>query len=138
MYHTSQADKVKIFENVPILHLINTPIIHHSVIELVTSDSTLIDGAVLIDKMNDFCSLLQLNVVETTHFQFSPQDISVVFVLEESHLAIHSWPEKSFLHIDLVTCTKYPTCLDTCHKVLSKLFKTNDIRVLGLDYNSRN
>ena len=37
---------------------------------------------------------------------FTPYGLTLIYVLSESHLAIHTWPERKVLHIDLVTCSK--------------------------------
>jgi S-adenosylmethionine decarboxylase len=36
--------------------------------------------------------------------KFSPQGITGVVLLAESHLAIHSWPEINYLAVDIFTC----------------------------------
>ncbi len=43
-------------------------------------------------------------VLETTFHRFSPQGISGVVVISESHLAIHSWPELGYAAVDVFTC----------------------------------
>ena len=35
---------------------------------------------------------------------FSPQGISGVVVIEESHLTVHTWPEKGYAAVDIYTC----------------------------------
>lgn len=36
--------------------------------------------------------------------KFSPQGITGVVLLTESHIALHSWPEHDYLAIDIFTC----------------------------------
>jgi len=43
-------------------------------------------------------------VKETIFHQFSPQGVSGVVVISESHLAIHSWPEYGYAAVDVFTC----------------------------------
>ncbi len=43
-------------------------------------------------------------VLETTFHRFSPQGISGVVVISESHLAIHTWPDRVTLLRDVFTC----------------------------------
>ncbi len=43
-------------------------------------------------------------VRETVFHQFSPQGVSGVVVISESHLAIHSWPEYGYAAVDVFTC----------------------------------
>ena len=45
-------------------------------------------------------------VREVVFHQFSPYGISGVVVISESHLTIHSFPEKSYASIDVYTCGK--------------------------------
>jgi len=37
-------------------------------------------------------------------YKFSPQGITGVVLLAESHIALHSWPELNYLAIDIFTC----------------------------------
>lgn len=43
-------------------------------------------------------------VRETVFHQFSPQGVSGVVVISESHLAIHTWPEFGYAAVDIFTC----------------------------------
>jgi len=43
-------------------------------------------------------------VREVVFHQFSPQGVSGVVVISESHLAIHTWPELRYASIDVYTC----------------------------------
>jgi S-adenosylmethionine decarboxylase len=43
-------------------------------------------------------------IVQTVFHKFAPWGISGVVVIAESHLAIHTWPEKRYAAIDLFTC----------------------------------
>lgn len=43
-------------------------------------------------------------VRETVFHPFSPQGISGVVVISESHLAIHTWPEFGYAAVDIFTC----------------------------------
>ena len=36
--------------------------------------------------------------------QFTPQGLTIVFALSESHFSLHSWPEKGCAAIDIYTC----------------------------------
>ncbi len=42
--------------------------------------------------------------LEIAIHKFSPQGITGVILLAESHLALHSWPEINYLAIDIFTC----------------------------------
>lgn len=47
---------------------------------------------------------LSLTVVKKTSHLFHPKGVTLVYILSESHLAVHTWPEFSTVHLDLVTC----------------------------------
>lgn len=48
---------------------------------------------------------LDLNIVKKLIHMFSPQGITLVYILSESHLIIHTWPESGIVHVDIVTCS---------------------------------
>lgn len=57
-------------------------------------------------------------VVQTVAHQFAPQGVSVVVVIEESHLSIHTWPEEGYAAVDFYTCG---TCdPERAHKVIAE------------------
>ncbi len=43
-------------------------------------------------------------VINSTFHHFSPYGVSGVVVIQESHLAIHTWPEYQYAAVDLFTC----------------------------------
>jgi len=43
-------------------------------------------------------------VIKDSFYQFSPQGISGVVIIAESHISIHTWPEYNFAAVDVFTC----------------------------------
>lgn len=41
---------------------------------------------------------------EVAFHKFSPQGVSGVVVISESHLAVHTWPEYGYAAVDVFTC----------------------------------
>lgn len=44
------------------------------------------------------------HIVEVIFHRFSPQGVSGVVVVEESHISIHTWPERGYAAVDFYTC----------------------------------
>ena len=44
------------------------------------------------------------NVLDGSHVVFPNGAITLVLILAESHLAIHTWPEENLVAVDLFTC----------------------------------
>ena len=49
-----------------------------------------------------------LTVIAEEFHQYQPQGVSGVLILAESHLAVHTWPERGFAAVDLFTCGTRP------------------------------
>jgi S-adenosylmethionine decarboxylase proenzyme len=45
-----------------------------------------------------------MTILNTSTHCFDPQGLTVVFTLSESHVSLHSWPEKGCVAIDVYTC----------------------------------
>lgn len=43
-------------------------------------------------------------VLEDSFHYFSPQGVSGIVVIAESHMAIHTWPEHEYAAVDIFTC----------------------------------
>lgn len=62
------------------------------------------DRKVVEQIMVDAALLTGAEVREVAFHKFSPQGVSGVVVISESHLAIHTWPELGYAAIDVFTC----------------------------------
>ncbi len=60
-------------------------------------------------------------VREVVFHKFSPQGISGVVVISESHLAIHTWPELGYAAVDVFTCGDKVNPWDACN-YMTELF----------------
>lgn len=60
--------------------------------------------------------------------KFSPQGITGVVLLAESHLTFHSWPEINYLAIDIFTCGE-KALPQQALEYLKKVFKPKKIKI---------
>lgn len=58
---------------------------------------------------------------ELVFHKFSPQGVSGVVVISESHLAIHTWPELGYAAVDVFTCGEKVNPWDACN-YLAEMF----------------
>jgi spermidine synthase len=54
--------------------------------------------------LRDAASAGGVTLIEVFVHQFSPQGVSGIAVIAESHLALHTWPEHGYLAADFFTC----------------------------------
>jgi S-adenosylmethionine decarboxylase proenzyme len=54
--------------------------------------------------MNQAAEMANTTIVKSVFHPFSPQGVSGVVVIEESHLSIHTWPEHGYAAVDFFTC----------------------------------
>lgn len=59
-------------------------------------------------------------VREVVFHKFSPQGVSGVVVISESHLAIHTWPELGYAAVDVFTCGDRVNPWDACNFMKEK------------------
>ena len=45
-----------------------------------------------------------VTILHESFHQFSPQGVSGVLVIAESHISIHTWPEHGYAAVDIFTC----------------------------------
>ena len=55
----------------------------------------------LMEKIIEIC---KLKVVAKCKYQFTPIGVTMLYLLSESHLTIHTYPEKKACSINLYTC----------------------------------
>ncbi|MBI2414561.1 S-adenosylmethionine decarboxylase [candidate division WWE3 bacterium] len=83
----------------------STPIINHFIASFNVIDFK--DSLIVLDDLGtSLCKLLNLKIVQRSHHEYGPIGKTLVFIISTSHLAIHTWPEYKYIHLDLLTCSK--------------------------------
>jgi S-adenosylmethionine decarboxylase proenzyme len=78
---------------------------HHFLIEIKKCKFELLNDKNFIEN-NLIKAVTEGGATYINHFfhQFSPQGVSGVVVIAESHLSIHTWPEEGYAALDVFTC----------------------------------
>lgn len=78
---------------------------HHYLLNLYgCSHRILNDEFYLRDLLEDAAICSGATVIQTISKQFYPQGVTVLVLLAESHISIHTWPEKGEAAVDIFTC----------------------------------
>jgi len=105
------------------------PYVSHLVIKVFGVPQNLISSkAGMLKALGKFCELHKLKVVDTKVTGFKGKGFSFTFILANSNLLAHSWPEFSALHLDLVTCSPIYN-REYLGKNIRDLFKANGVEV---------
>ncbi|MCE7992410.1 MAG: polyamine aminopropyltransferase [Roseivirga sp.] len=77
----------------------------HIIVEYYDCDPQLMNDVVHIEEsMQHAAETAGATIINSTFHHFSPYGVSGVVVIQESHLAIHTWPEYGYASVDLFTC----------------------------------
>jgi len=78
--------------------------------------------------LNNICEKLNFQVLERSQYEFVPQGCSVLFLLSESHISLHSFPERKHMSFDLYTCREYEDNkeYEEIYKYLIKTLEASD------------
>ncbi len=113
---------------------------HHFLIEVRSVSPDILDEVEIIESI--FLDALNgSGATYINHYfhKFSPQGVSGVVVIAESHLSIHTWPEHRYAALDVFTCGKKKIG-DTLVQNLIKPFNTDDYSITyimrGVDFKS--
>ena len=83
----------------------NTALGNHILVEFMNCDPHIMNDVARIEKdMVEAAQVAGATVINSTFHHFSPYGVSGVVVIQESHLAIHTWPEYGYAAVDLFTC----------------------------------
>ncbi|HJL19236.1 MAG TPA: adenosylmethionine decarboxylase [Sandaracinaceae bacterium LLY-WYZ-13_1] len=77
----------------------------HLLVEYHGCDAVLLDDVARIEALMQHAARAANTTIVASVFQpFTPQGVSGVVVVEESHLSIHTWPEHGYAAVDFYTC----------------------------------
>jgi S-adenosylmethionine decarboxylase proenzyme len=57
--------------------------------------------------LKEICKKYDFQILNEAHHIFEPIGCSILFLLSESHLSIHTFPEKNHMSFDIYTCRQY-------------------------------
>lgn len=77
----------------------------HFLADYHSCDSDVIDNEGEISKiLLEAARISGATIIDSVFHTFSPQGVSGVIVIAESHISIHTWPEYGFAAVDLFSC----------------------------------
>lgn len=83
----------------------------HYILDVVLKDSKILSEPVLL--MSIFKNAIEkqhFNILKEDYYKFYSEGGGVTgfFILSESHLSFHTYPENNYISIDIYTCAKDP------------------------------
>lgn len=57
--------------------------------------------------LEDICTKYDFTILSKIEHKFYPQGLTILYMLSESHISIHTFPEKQYLAFDIYTCREY-------------------------------
>lgn len=113
--------------------MINRPFFRHFVIEINCSFEEANSIFWIESKCKQLISRFEIKIIKSTSHFFSPQGISLIYLISSSHMSIHTWPENNYIHIDFLTCDDNKI-YDNIEPVLKEIFSDKQVKYLELKY----
>jgi len=76
----------------------------------------------------DICEKHNFQVLNIVSHNFEPIGCSILILLSESHISIHTFPEKLYLAFDIYTCREYSNndCYNEIYDNIKKLLQASN------------
>ncbi len=71
------------------------------------SDAIVTNKNLLMAGFQELLSAEGLTIVKTIDHQFIPHGLTVVYILQESHAVIHTYPEHGYISFELFSCQPF-------------------------------
>uniref|UniRef100_A0A6C0JL05 Adenosylmethionine decarboxylase n=1 Tax=viral metagenome TaxID=1070528 RepID=A0A6C0JL05_9ZZZZ len=77
-------------------------------IKNITNHKLLNDPKQISHLLDQICQTYNYTILQKSQHIFEPQGFTAIYLLSESHISIHTFPEKNYAAIDIYTCRQYP------------------------------
>lgn len=109
------------------------PLGEHFILELYDCTRDTLDNLLKIQSTLLKAARIAGATIINHHFhKFSPQGVSGVIVIAESHLSIHTWPEHGYAAIDLFTCNM-DMQLEGAFQLIKQEFKPLEMNIQRIE-----
>ena len=61
----------------------------------------------LTNLLDNICKTYEYTILNKSQHEFEPQGFTTLYLLSESHISIHTFPENNYAAIDIYTCRQY-------------------------------
>jgi S-adenosylmethionine decarboxylase len=96
----------------------------HILIEFYDCDVRLInDAKYLEEELILAAKAAKAEIINSNFHEFSPQGVTGVLLIMESHISIHTWPEHAYAAVDFFSCNEKMD-LKVVHDLLKKKLKS--------------
>ena len=104
----------------------------HVLVELRDCDANALDDLQNVEStLIDTARRIGATIIGHAFHQFSPQGVTGVVIIAESHICIHTWPEHSYAAVDIFTCGD-TSGLDEATQHIADAFGSRDRSVVTL------
>jgi S-adenosylmethionine decarboxylase len=81
----------------------------HMIIDLkeIKNDILIQDLDKIKTLLDTICNKYDFSILNKSEHVFEPQGLTILYLLSESHLSVHTFPERKYIAIDLYTCRDY-------------------------------
>ena len=87
----------------------NDKMCDHTLIDLYDLNYELLNNIEDILKiLKEIAKMCNLTVLKESYHKFEPQGVTAMLLLSESHISIHTWPEKKSACLDILSCKNNP------------------------------
>jgi S-adenosylmethionine decarboxylase len=62
------------------------------------------DEKVITSTLDEIAAALEMHVLQRLTHRFNPEGVTAIYLIAESHIAFHSWPELSLIDLEIVSC----------------------------------
>lgn len=94
----------------------------HFILEMFDCPAALLDDAAAVERaVREASEAAGATVVAHVTHRFSPQGVTAVAVLAESHLSVHTWPEYGYAAADVFTCGETTDPRAACELLAKRL-----------------
>ena len=112
----------------------------HMIIDIhdIQNDELLNNMKGLTQVLQQICRKYHFEILNVITHSFSPQGCTLLFLLSESHISLHTFPERRHISFDIYTCRQYETNKEyneICQWLIETLEASKDSKYHIMDRN---
>ncbi len=100
----------------------NTPLGIHVILDLYECNPKILNDKERIEEiLVNAAETANATILDKRFHEFSPQGVTGIIVISESHITIHTWPEHFYASVDIYTCGNSADPLKAAKYIIKEL-----------------